>query len=262
VSSAAETISRTRTTDKRFYGVVPAIVTAVENDPEKEGRVKIQYPWFDDQMESDWVRVCQIYAGDGYGAFFLPEVGDEALVAFLHGDMRMPVVLGMLYNGLDKPPTSRTSGQDQKLIHTKGGHELLLDDSPGQKRIRLKTAGGHSADLSDQDRKITLQTSGGQTVVLDDSASTITVTTNGQSITVDGSGSTITLSAATVVVQATSIALGGSAAIHPLVLGDLFATFFDTHTHICTAPGSPSSPPVPLMTPELLALTSAVSRTV
>ena len=73
--------ARSRSTDQRYYGVAEAIVTDV-NDPEKEGRVKLRYPWFDDQTVSDWCRVRQLYAGNGYGTFFVPEVGDEVLVVF------------------------------------------------------------------------------------------------------------------------------------------------------------------------------------
>jgi uncharacterized protein involved in type VI secretion and phage assembly len=99
-SRARSFAPRAQTTDKRFYGVVEAVVVEVV-DPDKEGRVKIQFPWFDEEMVTEFCRVRQFYAGNGYGAFFVPEAGDEVLVAFVHGDMRMPVILGGLYNGKD-----------------------------------------------------------------------------------------------------------------------------------------------------------------
>src|SRR5258708_2606445 len=145
MSTAA--VSRSRSTDKRFYGVVQGIVTEVEDAQGKEGRVKVQFPWFDDQMETEWCRVRQFYAGNGYGAFFIPEKGDEVLVAFIHGDMRLPVILGGLYNGQDKPPSYRSSTQDQKMIRTKGNHELLFDDSQGKEPVRIKTTGVPTAAL-------------------------------------------------------------------------------------------------------------------
>src|SRR5688572_28993399 len=109
------TESRSRSTDQRYYGVAEAIVTDV-NDPEQEGRVKLKYPLFDDNTVSDWARVRQLYAGKGYGTFFIPEVDDEVLVAFVHGDMKMPIVLGGLYNGSDKPSMFRDDSTDPKLI--------------------------------------------------------------------------------------------------------------------------------------------------
>jgi uncharacterized protein involved in type VI secretion and phage assembly len=248
--------SQARALDKMYYGVVQGIVTDVEDQQGKEGRVKVQFPWFDDQMETEWCRVRQFYAGNGYGAFFVPEKGDEVLVAFIHGDMRLPVILGGLYNGKDKPPSYRSSSQDQKMIRTKGKHELLFDDSRGKERVRIKTNSGHTVDLSDFEKKVTVQSNGGQSVVLDDSAQTITLKASGQTITLNASGE-ITLKATSVLIEATSIKLGTGAS-QSLVLGELFEAFFVRHVHTCTAPGAPSSPPVEPFTPMLL---SQISKT-
>lgn len=139
------TMPRARSTDRRYYGVVEAIV--VENDGDDEGRVKVKFPWFDGGATvTEWCRVSQLYAGGGYGAVFVPEKDDEVLVAFIHGDMRFPIVLGGLYNGVDKPPTARTDGRDQKIIRTKAGHEVLLDD--GKKEIRITTAEGGNVTVT------------------------------------------------------------------------------------------------------------------
>ena len=145
------------------------------------------------------------------------------------------------------------------MIRTKGGHELLFDDTSNKQRVRIKTQGGHTADLSDVDKKISLQTSGGQTVVIDDSAKTITLNTNGKSVTVDGSSGNITLSGTSIVLQGTSVKLGGSGASQSVIWGDLFMQLFNMHTHNCTAPGTPSGPPIPPMTNALL---SQVSKTI
>lgn len=257
MSTAA--VSRTRSTDKRFYGVTEGIVTDVLDDAGKEGRVKVYFPRHDAQMETEWCRVMQFYAGNGFGSFFLPEVGDEVLVAFIQGDMRLPVIVGGLYNGKDKPPTFRSSSQDQKLIHTKGGSELLFDDSQGQQRVRLKTPAGHTADLSDVDKKISIQSSAGQSVVIDDSANNITVKTGGGSVTIDGSSGNVTVSGMQITLQGTSIALGGPSAVHPIPWGDILLAIFNSHTHICTAPGVPSAPPLPILPPSAVSMISMTS---
>ena len=249
--------SRSRTTDKRYFGVYEALVTAV-NDKGKEGRVQVTFPWFDDKLATEWCRVRQSYAGNGYGSFFVPEVGDEVLVAFVQGDMRFPIILGGLYNGQDKPPTSRSDQQDQKMIRTKGKHEILLDDSPKEKRVRIKTDKGHTVDLNDKEQKILVKAAGGPKVEIDDAAKKITIDTNGKSVTIDGNSGTITLSGMTIVLSGTSIKLGGDSAAQSLVLGELFLTAFNTHTHNCTAPGTPSGPPVPPLTPAVL---SKISKT-
>ena len=73
--------ARSRSTDNRFYGVAEGLVED-NADPEREGRIKVCFPWFSGEMVSEWCRVLQFYAGPGYGAYFVPEVGDEVLVGF------------------------------------------------------------------------------------------------------------------------------------------------------------------------------------
>jgi phage baseplate assembly protein V len=228
---------RAQTTDKRFFGVVEALVVDVV-DPEKEGRVKIQFPWFDDEMVTEFCRVRQLYAGNGYGTFFVPEVGDEVLVSFVHGDMRMPIILGGLYNGKDKPPSDRQKDKDEKMIRTKAGHALIFDDH--LKKVTHKSNSGNTLELDDQAKKVTLKTAGGQTVVLDESSSTITV------------------DATSVVVKATSVAIQsghvelGNAAAEPVILGTTFAAYFAAHVHTTTIPGFPTTPPTVPMPPNAL----------
>lgn len=139
--------------DKRYYGVMPAEV--VENDGDDEGRVRVKYYWFDKGATvSPWIRVSQLYAGGGYGSVFVPEVGDEVLVAFFQGDMRQPYVLGGLYNGKKKPPTAHDNGRDQKVIRTRAGHQILFDDK--SKEITISTAKGAKVVLKDSG-EITLE---------------------------------------------------------------------------------------------------------
>jgi len=144
---------RAMANDQRYYGVVPAEV--VKNDGDDEGRVKVKYYWLDGGASvSPWIRVSQVYAGGGYGSVFVPEVGDEVLVAFFHGDMRQPYVLGGLYNGKKKPPTAHDNDRDQKIIRTKAGHQILFDDKA--KEITISTANGAKVVLKDSG-EITLE---------------------------------------------------------------------------------------------------------
>ena len=242
---------RSRSTDQRFYGVAEALV--VDNvDPEGQGRVKVKFPWFDPGMDSEWCRVSNLYAGNDYGSFFVPEVGDEVLVAFIHGDMRLPIILGGLYNGQDKPPTTRESSKDQKMIRTKGRHELLMDDTPGQESVTVTTKGGHKVTLDDTGMKATVETSGGQKVSMEDAGGKVTIeTSTGASITMDATG--VTVKATSITLSAASVGLGGSGG-QPLVLGTALLTAFNTHIPP-TAVG-PTGPPAPPLTPAVLSTTS------
>jgi uncharacterized protein involved in type VI secretion and phage assembly len=251
-------VPRAQSTDKRFFGVVEAIVVDVI-DPDKEGKVKIQFPWFDEEMVTEYCRVRQFYAGKGYGAFFVPEKGDEVLVAFVHGDMRMPIILGGLYNGEDKPSTDRQKDKDQKLIRTKAGHELLFDDSEKERRIKLTTASQHVLDLDDKDKKVFLKTAQGHALTLDDGEGKVTLeTSGGQSLTFDLKQGKATLKATQVTVEATTVSVNashvdlGSGASQPVILGTTFATYLATHVHTTGVPGLPTSPPVTPMPPTAL----------
>jgi uncharacterized protein involved in type VI secretion and phage assembly len=72
-------------------------------DPEKLGRVKIKYPTLGGEVESGWARVVWGAAGKERGVVALPEVNDEVVVGFEHGDVRRPFILGALFNGVDTP---------------------------------------------------------------------------------------------------------------------------------------------------------------
>jgi len=127
----------------RVDGVVLGIVTNV-SDPEHLGRVKLHFPWLSDDYESDWARVAQQGAGSQRGLQILPEVNDEVLVSFEHGDTRRPYVLGGLYNGVDAPPFGDAVDSGAGTVRLRGlrsrkGHELTFIDADGEERIELRT---------------------------------------------------------------------------------------------------------------------------
>ena len=114
-------------TERRNVGV--AVATVVDNlDATSGGRVQVELPWLPELMP--WARVASFSAGDSRGAFFMPQVGDEVLVAFQHGDVREPFVIGSLWNGTDKPPaTAPNDAVSKRIIKTPAGHEIVLDDN-------------------------------------------------------------------------------------------------------------------------------------
>lgn len=133
-------------TRERFYGVAVAKVEANHVDP-TEGpplaRVKVSYPWLSDNVESGWARCASPMAGSGTGLFLLPEIGDEVLVAFEHGDLAKPIVLSALWNGKHLPPVSNLSGKNYvRVLKTAAGHEVRLDDTPGAGQLSLKDMAG------------------------------------------------------------------------------------------------------------------------
>ena len=121
--------------DSNRYGVEVGIVTNVK-DPEKLGRIKIQLPRLPGGPETNWARVAQPAAGAGRGFYWLPEVGDEVLIAFELGQANCPYVLGALWNGKDKPMDGAYADDNTtRMIQTKSGHKIVLSDKSGNRTI-------------------------------------------------------------------------------------------------------------------------------
>ena len=119
-----------------FYGVAVGVVTN-NQDSEGLGRVKVRFPWLSDEDESHWARVVTPMAGNQRGLYFLPEVDDEVLVAFQHGDIRFPYILGALWNGKDKPPESNNGANNLRTIKSRSGHIIRLDDTADAEKIEI-----------------------------------------------------------------------------------------------------------------------------
>lgn len=145
----------------RIYGVVVGIVTD-NQDPEGLGRVKVQFPWLASDAESTWARIATLMAGNDRGSFYVPEIDDEVLVAFEHGDLRYPYVLGALWNGKDKPPETNADGANNKrLIKSRSGLTLLLDDTAQGEKIEIADKDGHNKLVVDMaHKKITITSEG------------------------------------------------------------------------------------------------------
>jgi phage protein D len=165
-------------TRETAWPVMTGIVTN-NSDPEDMARVRVKFPWLDDDLESQWARVVGAGAGDARGIYWLPEVNDEVLVAFEQGDMARPIVIGGLWNGVDAPPADANtvvSGGKvvQRLLVTRVGHKITLaEENPAY--IQIDTAGGHRLTLHDDDAKIEVASQGGATIVIDDNARSITI---------------------------------------------------------------------------------------
>lgn len=153
--------------------IVIGLVTD-NTDPDDLGRVKVKYPHLTEDHASYWVRLSTPMAGPGRGIEYLPEVDDEVLVAFEHGDIRRPYILGALWNGKDKPPLPNSDAVKggkvvRRITKTRTGHQMDFDDGAG--KIKVITAGNHRVEMSDTQNEVgvLIITSGGHTVrMMDD----------------------------------------------------------------------------------------------
>jgi len=113
--------------DNKIFGVSVAMV--LNNvDCTGEARVQLMLPWLPGYLP--WARLSSPMAGMGRGMYFVPQIGEEVLVAFNHGDVREPYVLGTCWNTMDRPPAlSPTDAVTQRKIRTPLGHELSFDEA-------------------------------------------------------------------------------------------------------------------------------------
>jgi uncharacterized protein involved in type VI secretion and phage assembly len=130
-------------------GQMPGLVEAlvVDNvDPSQLGRVKVKFPTLpapaggggSDMAESYWARLSMPMAGRERGWMTIPEIGDEGLVSFMHGDFNHAIVLGSLYNGVDTPPYANEDGDNNlRVFQSRSGHRVTFDDTAGAERIEL-----------------------------------------------------------------------------------------------------------------------------
>ncbi|KAA2258796.1 hypothetical protein F0L68_23515 [Solihabitans fulvus] len=214
----------------RMPGLVCGVVT---NNNDDKGRVKVALPWLGPQYESDWARVVQFGAGKSSGAVFLPEVGDEVLVAFEFGDPRRPYVIGGVPNentsfDLGGKPVKSTGGMSAAVVKrgfvTPVGNRLLFEDEltpppsnqPTKSVITLGTGDGSLSVVIDQTAgKVTLscdpkppasQSPTGSISIVCGTAGTIDIKTGaGGTVNIDG-GANLNLKAqAAVKIESTGI---------------------------------------------------------
>lgn len=158
-----------------------------------------------------WARVAMPFAGSGNGAYALPAIGDEVVVAFLNGEIDSPLVLGSLHGMTKQPPTGAVHPLNLvKCVKTSLGHTITLDDTPVKPKVEIKTASGISVTLEDLPPSLTLKDTVGDSIVLDGKQTNITINgTTGVTVksgscevTLDGKTQSVTLKGLRVVINA------------------------------------------------------------
>jgi uncharacterized protein involved in type VI secretion and phage assembly len=146
--------------DSLSLGVTPGTVSDTQ-DPAGLGRIRVEFILKGTKIESDWLQIMSFYAGPGYGAFFLPQKGDAALLGFANGDASRAYVLGFLWNGVQKPPVEKAKQQDVRVIQTKSGKTITLDDSQqGKGSIVIVDNNKNRIEIDTANNKITLASEG------------------------------------------------------------------------------------------------------
>ena len=139
----------------RMDDAVIGIVTDIK-DEAKLCRIKVKFPTMPITDNTWWCTWVSIGAGKDRGWFSLPEVDDEVLVMFEHGDIGRPIIVGALWNGKDKAPDANGDGSNKKrVIKSKGGSLVTLDDDKGE--IEIKDGGGKGVVSISKDDKVSFE---------------------------------------------------------------------------------------------------------
>lgn len=181
-------------------------IVADNKDPKGWGRVRVKLPTLTEDHMSYWARMVSVGAGPEQGLEWLPEINDEVLVGFEHGDIHRPYVLGGVWNGTDAPPTavedSVTNGLVRlRTLRTRLGHTLqFVEEDKGDSKqgvylttvaenslhindteqfAELRTTGGHTLLIDDKNKKAKIETSGGHHILMDDGGKTVDIISTG-----------------------------------------------------------------------------------
>lgn len=172
-------------------GLQIGVVMKLDGDPEGEQRIQVSTPVMQPQTDGVWARLAKFYGSNTFGAFFIPEVGDEVILGYLNNDPSCPVILGSLYSSNHTPPYALEAQNNTKAIVTRCLHRIVFDEQ--NKIITVTTPAANKMILSDQGKSIQLLDENGNKIEMTpsgislDSPGNISITAKG-TITLDAVG--------------------------------------------------------------------------
>jgi phage protein D len=179
-------------------GIKVGIVRNNQGDPQNLGRVQVGFPGCSDANLSDWARVASFMAGGGdevsgsWGNSFLPDIGDEVLVAFEQGDVHQPVIVGSLWNGKAPPPETNEGKNARKMLKTKSGMQILFDETEDHEHLSIRDKAGNTIQLNSESghESIALKDKAGSLIKMDTTSGDIAINhKDGSAITLKPKGS-------------------------------------------------------------------------
>lgn len=254
---------------QRYYGKYRGFVMD-NRDPEKRGRMQVKVPTVLGDQVTGWALPCLPFGGlANQGLFMIPEIDAQVWVEFEEGNLDHPIWVGVFWQQeSDTPEEAALDEPTTRIIRTPSGHVLQFDDLAGEERFRLAHPAGAEITINPQGT-VELQDAAGATLTLDAEANEVILKdSNGNTLTMNSSGTVvedshgnkIEMTASGILVQGTQIEIKGQQVYvggqggEPLIKGQTFMAMFNSHTHVCTASGSPSGPPLPPLTPAALTI--------
>lgn len=172
--------------ESKYWGKYRGFVVD-RDDPEQLGRLKVRVPSVLGDAVTGWAWPSLPYAGAGLGFFFLPEVGDIVWVEFIEGELEHPVWTGGSWASpggtAETPEEAKASYGDAKVIRTKSGHVITLEDKEGSESITIKDKSGSTITLK-PDGTISIASKKDIELVANDGNGDITLKANNVTVTV------------------------------------------------------------------------------
>jgi hypothetical protein len=242
----------------KYYGKYSGIVKNNE-DSNFYGRIKVSVPSVFGSEVVVAARPCL-----PYGHFFIPPVDAQVWVEFEAGDTRYPLWVGTWYPDGKTPPEAAISPPDNRVIQTPAGHTIEIKDKDGEEKITIRhktnafvaidkdgsvmmgAKNGSTVVLNAKDGNVMVVESNGNTISLQDDS--IVLMNKGGAATLEMKGGVVQIAGSKILLRSSQVVLGQDA-MEPVLLGAMFTTLFNAHTHP-TALG-PSGPPVPPLVPQV-----------
>lgn len=190
-------------------GLQIGVVKKLDADPGTEFRIQVSLPLLEAEKDEYWARLASPYASKEFGAYFIPEIGDEVLIGFLNGDPSNPVILGSLYSSQHKMAFPLAAENNVKAFTTRTKMEIHFDEE--KKVITVKTPGSNKIVISDEGKSISLLDQTGNKLVLSDvgisldSPKDIVISAKGK-VEMSGVGGVVIESKADVKIDGTNVA--------------------------------------------------------
>ena len=196
-----------------FTGIATGIVKENYNK-DFPGMLRVEIRTRDENSNvTHWARIVSPYGGDERGIYFLPEVGDEVIIAYFYGDIHQPYILGSVWNKKTSklPKDVAVEKNYIKKIRTKRGHEIIFNEEENKDDLEIHTPKELKVKLNDEKEVIFIQDKNGKNIIQIDSKNgainikadkKIVLESGSSSITIDGSGNKIAMSSNTIQLEA------------------------------------------------------------
>lgn len=164
--------------EKPAAGMMPAVsglqvglVTQIQDDPDGDDRIMVRLPVIDAQEQGIWARLATMGSGNNRGVIIRPEIGDEVVVGFIHGDPNQPIILGSVNSSANPSPIASSDDNHEKGWVTRGEINFLVnDDHPS---VLIEMPSGKKISVNDDDGEISVTDEHGNNILLNSEGITI-----------------------------------------------------------------------------------------